>query len=47
MDDDVVDDVKEMGLVIDVSCVDWMMRWIGWMSKELHLNTYSGSSLYS
>jgi hypothetical protein len=47
MDDDVVDDVKEMCLVIDVSCVDWMMRRIGCMSKELHLNTYSGSSLYS
>jgi hypothetical protein len=26
MDNDVADDVDEMCLVIDVSCVDWMMR---------------------
>jgi hypothetical protein len=41
------DDAEEMSLVIYVSCVDWMMRWIGYMSKELHLSTCSGSSLYS
>jgi hypothetical protein len=47
MNDDVADNVEEMGLVVDVSCVDWMMRWIGYISRELHLSTYSGSSLYS
>jgi hypothetical protein len=47
MDDDVADDVEEMGLVVNMSYVDWMMRWIGCMSRKLHLNTYSGSSLYS
>jgi hypothetical protein len=41
------DDVDKMGLIIDVSCVDWMMRWIDCMSRELYLITYSESSLYS
>jgi hypothetical protein len=47
MDDDVADDIDQMSLIIDVSCVDLMMRWIDCMSKELHLSTYSWSSLYS
>jgi hypothetical protein len=47
MDDDVADDVEEIGLVADVSCVDWMLKWIACMSQELHLSTYSVSSLYS
>jgi hypothetical protein len=42
---DVADDVEEICLVVDVSYVDWMMRWICCMSRELHLNTYSGPSL--
>jgi hypothetical protein len=47
MDDDAIDDVEEVGLVINVSCVDWMMRWIGCISRELYLSTYTRSSLYS
>jgi hypothetical protein len=47
MDDDVGDDVEKMSSVMDVSCIDWMIRWIGYMSIELHVSTYSVSSLYS
>jgi hypothetical protein len=47
MYDDVADDVKEICLIVDVLYVDWIMRWIGRMSIELYLSTYSGPSLYS
>jgi hypothetical protein len=47
MDDDVADDIEEMCLVVDMSCVDRMMRWIDNMSRELHLSICSGLSLYS
>jgi hypothetical protein len=47
MDDDLVDNAEEMSLIVVMSCADWMMRWITCMSRELHLSTYSGSSLYS
>jgi hypothetical protein len=43
----VAEHVKEISLAVDVLCVDWMVRWIDCMSRELHLSTYSGSSLYS
>jgi hypothetical protein len=41
----VADDVEEMSLIVDVSCVYWMMRLIVCMSRELHLINYSESSL--
>jgi hypothetical protein len=47
MNDDVTDDVEKISLVVDVSYVNWMMRWIGCMLRELHLITYSGLSLNS
>jgi hypothetical protein len=47
MKDDVADNVEEIRLVVDVSYVDWMMRWIDYMSRELQLSTYNGPSLYS
>jgi hypothetical protein len=47
MDDDVPDDIEEMSLIIDVSCANWMISWIDYMSTELHLSFYSGASLYS
>jgi hypothetical protein len=47
MNDDVSDNIEEMSLVVDVSCVDWMIKWICCISRELHLSNYSGSSLYS
>jgi hypothetical protein len=33
MNDDVIDDVQKMSLIVDVSCVDWMMKGIGCMSS--------------
>jgi hypothetical protein len=42
MDNDVTDDVEEMRLIVDVSYVDWMLRCIYCMSRELYLSTYSG-----
>jgi hypothetical protein len=47
MDDDVIDDVEEISLVVNVSYIDWMMKWIDYTLKELYLINYSGSSLYS
>jgi hypothetical protein len=38
----VTDDVEEMRLLVDVSYVDWMLRCIYCMSRELYLSTYSG-----
>jgi hypothetical protein len=43
----VSDDIGKMSLIIDVSCANWMISWIDYMSGELHLNFYSGASLYS
>jgi hypothetical protein len=47
MDDDVADDIEKIRLIIDIFYVDWMMRWIEYMSRELYLSIYSGSYLYS
>jgi hypothetical protein len=47
MNEDVVKNVEEMCLIVDVSYVDWVMKCIYYMSKELYLTIYSGSSLYS
>jgi hypothetical protein len=47
MNDDVTDDVEEICLIVNVSYINWMMRWICCMSRELHLSNYSESSLYS
>jgi hypothetical protein len=47
MNDDMVDDIEEICLIVDVSCVDWIMSCIDCISRKLYLNTYSESSLYS
>jgi hypothetical protein len=39
---DVADDVEEMSLLVDMSYVDWMIRLICCISRELHLITYGG-----
>jgi hypothetical protein len=31
MDDDVADVIEEIDLVVDMSYVDWIMRWIGYI----------------
>jgi hypothetical protein len=43
----VADDIEKIRLIIDIFYVDWMMRWIEYMSRELYLSMYSGSYLYS
>jgi hypothetical protein len=47
IDNDAEDDIDEMNLVVYVSYVNWMMRWISCMSRKLHLSTCIESSLYS
>jgi hypothetical protein len=42
-----MDDIEKIILVVDISCVNWMVRWIGCMSRKLHLTNYNESSLYS
>jgi hypothetical protein len=37
-----VDNVDEMNLVVDVSCVYWMMRLICCISRKLHLSILVG-----
>jgi hypothetical protein len=41
MNDDVTEDIKEMSLIVNASSIDWMMRWICYMLKELYLITYN------
>jgi hypothetical protein len=36
IDDDVTDNIKKMSLIVDMSCIEWMVEWISCMSKELH-----------
>jgi hypothetical protein len=35
MNDDVIDDIEKMSLIVDMSCINWMMRWISCMSKKI------------
>jgi hypothetical protein len=41
MNDDVTEDIEEMNLIVNASSIDWMMRWICYMLKELYLITYN------
>jgi hypothetical protein len=40
-------DVQKISLIVDVPCVDWIMRWIDYMPRELHLSIYSALFLYN
>jgi hypothetical protein len=34
MDDNMTDDIEKMYVIVNVSYIDWMMKWIYYMLKE-------------